>query len=63
MSCYDSEQSEVSTRARESSYGFWAYILRASKFSFLLSLVNRATSPGATVSKVVGSLKLIMQGL
>ena len=60
---YNSERSEVSTRARVSSYGFWAYISRASKFSFLLSSAIQATSPGATASKVVGSLRMVMQGL
>ena len=39
------------------------YILRASKFSFLLSSTTQATSPGDTVSKVVGSLKMTVQGL
>ena len=48
-----SEQSKVSTRAR----GFWVYILCASKFSFLISSVTRATSPCV---KVVGSLKMVM---
>ena len=57
---YNSEQSDVSTRARESSYGFWAYISHAAKY-FLQRL--RPRTPGATSSKVVGSLKMIMQGL
>ena len=59
----NSERSEVSTRARVSSYGFWAYISRASKFSFLLSSAIQAMSPAVTASKVVGSLKMVMQGL
>ena len=42
---YDSEPSEVSTRARVVSYGFMVYLSRASEFSFLLSSVTQATSP------------------
>jgi hypothetical protein len=37
---------------RVSWYGFWAYILHASKFSFLLFSATRTTSPGAAASKV-----------
>ena len=57
----NSKRSEVSTRAQTSWYGFWVYISRASKFSSLLFLATRATSPGAASSKVVPSLKVIMQ--
>ena len=45
------------------SYGFWAYLSRASKFSLLLSSATRATSPCITESKAVASLKMVMQGL
>ncbi len=59
----DSERSEVPTRAQTSRYGFWVYISRASKFSSLLFSETQATSPGAAASKVLPSLKVIMQGL
>ena len=45
------------------SYGFWAYLSRASKFSLLLSSATEATSPCVTESKAVASLKMVMQGL
>ena len=44
-------------------YGFWAYLSRTSKFSFLLSLATQATSPCVAESKAVASLKMVMQGL
>ena len=61
---HNSEQSEVSTRARESFSMASGHIFRVwSKFSFLLSSATQATSPCATESKVVGSLMMAMQGL
>ena len=50
-------------RLRVSLCGFWAYILCASKFSSLLLSATQATLPGAAASKVVPSLKKIMQCL
>ena len=41
----------------------WAYVSRALTFSFSLSSATRATSPSVCESKVVASLKLVMQGL
>ena len=49
--------------SRVVSYGFWAYLSRASKFSFLLSSATQATSPCVADSKAVASLKMVMQGL
>ena len=49
--------------SRVVSYGFWTYLSRASKFSFLLSSATQATSPCVTGSKAVASLKMVMQGL
>ena len=49
--------------SRVVSYGFTAYLSRASIFSFLLSSVTQTTSPCATESKAVAPLKMVMQGL